>query len=141
MNFTFEPYVGCYYGKPESLFNKKILIVGASHYHYCDKCMRKYVIFDNGKYKKTKNGAHLICFCDPPELEREFTRDVVNDHLNVKSLIGYTKFTNAVLHPEINSSEDERQAFFSSVIFYNYLQEFEGVDSRDQHPEKFCDEK
>ena len=135
MNFTFDPYVGCCYGKSESLFNKKIIVVGASHYYYCcEKCMKQYFLAGN----KTAPYALLSSNCETEE--HLFTKKVVESYIQGKlALSSYTKFINAVLN--FNSSPCDRKDFFSSAIFYNYLQEIEGVNANDKHPEKFCDEK
>lgn len=117
----FKPFVGKKYGKPSSIFDKKLMVVGASHYckHPCVKCGEK----------------SLDDTC------RTFTIDCVKEGYLKGAWDGgswrktYTTFINSIYGK--NSSEKERELFFDSIVFYQFLQEREGTNPNEKHPELF----
>lgn len=105
----FEPWVGKDYGGTNSIFKQKVLILGDSHYcGTCDSCGER--------------SAHLEC--------TGFTIQIVRDYLNPerkpKWKKTYTTFLNSVFGK--STSIDERERFFDSVAFYNFLQVSAGED-------------
>ncbi len=102
-NVFFEPWIGDNYGKENSEFNAKILVLGDSH--YCDSCK------DCGD-KEKKVG----CI--------NFTSRVVMDYLNPDFKATwkrtYSRFINSFYGQSTNY--DERMRFFKSICFYNFLQ-------------------
>lgn len=117
----FEPFVGEKYGKSSSIFDKKLMVVGASHYceHSCVKCGEKWI----------------------DDTCRTFTSDCVREGYLEGAWDGgnwrktYTTFINSFYGRA--SSQRERELFFDSIVFYNFLQEREGVNPNDKHPELF----
>ncbi len=115
----FKMCVGKDYGKGSSVFKKKIMVVGASH--YCgDGCA------DCGNVS-----AHPEC--------AGFTEMVVRDYLD-PTIVGdwkktFTAFINSVYGH--TASEEEKKKFFDSIVFYNYLQRSEGDDANEKHDEYF----
>lgn len=104
-NAFFKPFVGEFYGKMESLFCKRVLILGESHYcgESCVTC---------GQCK-----LHSQCTM--------FTSHVIKGYLNPDSewegwMSTYLKFERALVNHETTS--DERSRIWNSVVFYNYLQ-------------------
>jgi hypothetical protein len=111
-NVFFRPWVGSQYGSDSSVFNKKILIIGDSH--YTDES--EIINWD-------EDGGHS---CD-------FTTGVMNDYLNPK-LEGkwkstFTKFMNSLVLNSIHSERSPSE-LWNSVTFYNYLQIPAGATSR-----------
>ena len=109
-NVFFDPHVGEKYGKEGSLFKKKILVLGDSH--YCDnECTDRKSCGDLEK--------HQDC--------ADFTQEIVKDFLNL-GCTGeryrwkgtYSRFVNSMMGRE--ASQPEREEFFDSVVFYNYMQ-------------------
>lgn len=101
----FEPWVGNNY-KDGGIFNKKILVLGESH--YCGEC--------NGKcgFKNFPDG------CTP-----KFTTTTVLDYLNPKKerdnwMRTYLKFERSLVGYE--TSTEDSKAIWNSIAFYNYLQ-------------------
>lgn len=119
-NIFFDPWVGKDYGKKGSLFNKKIMILGDSH--YCGKC--------------DPCGDRAQCSIGP-----DFTKGVVNYYLgrtkpdSTEKKSGwkktYSSFINSMLGKA--SSNADRNRFFDSVSFYNYLQVSAGDDASSAH--------
>jgi len=119
----FDPWVGTSYG--DGLFDRKVMVVGASH--YCGDGCR-----DCGD-----PAAHPEC--------RGFTQQVVSDYLD-DAYSGdsdwkrtFSTFVNSVFGRD--ASADERELFFDSVVFANYLQCAEGRDSDEKHDGLFEDER
>ena len=117
----FDPWVGTSYG--DGLFDRKVMVVGASH--YCGDGCR-----DCGD-----PAAHPEC--------RGFTQQVVSDYLD-DAYSGdsdwkrtFSTFVNSVFGRD--ASADERESFFDSVVFANYLQRSEGRDAVEKHGEWFND--
>jgi hypothetical protein len=119
----FDPWVGTAYGG--GIFDKKVLVVGASH--YCgDGCS------DCGD-----PDAHPGC--------RGFTRRVVRDYLD-DGYAGdsdwkrtFSAFVDSVFGRE--TSANERDSFFDSIVFTNYLQRAEGRDADEKYGEWFDDSR
>lgn len=109
-NIFFDPWIGENYGTDQAHFNKKILILGNSH--YCDDCI------DCGN-RDLK-----------PECT-EFTKTVVKDYLDPSHVASWKKtfstFINSMFGRSV--SDLERKDFFDSVAFYNYLQVAAGEDA------------
>lgn len=105
----FDPWVGKNYGTERSIFNKKVLILGDSH--YCKCC--------EGCGNRT---LHPDC--------TDFTRKVVIDYLDPAHKADwkstYSTFINSMLNK--STSTEERADFFESVVFYNFLQISAGED-------------
>lgn len=106
----FEPWIGKNYGTNLSIYNKKILILGDSH--YCESCD------DCGNSK-----AHPECV--------NFTQKVVCDYLDPNHKGAWKKTYSTFINCMFNKSTsiEERNDFFSSVAFYNYLQVAAGEDA------------
>jgi hypothetical protein len=107
-NVFFKPWIGEYYDTNKSVFSKKILIVGDSHYGE-----------DNGI-----------------DTYDNFTTEVINDYLDPNHSASwkgtFTKFMNSFVK---NTKHEtcSKNKLWSSVSFYNYLQEFAGNDARLTH--------
>lgn len=105
----FDPWQGSNYSNG-GIFKKKILILGGSHYcETCETC-----------------GDRLI----KPECTG-FTKEVVEDYLNPECKVSceeqnfrwkrtFSRFINSMYRH--STSQEERECFFDSIIFYNYLQ-------------------
>lgn len=99
---VFEPWIGQNYGESTSLFSKKVLILGGSHYG------------ESGE--------------EYPEFTQHIVRDkYLDEECRDEWKSTYTKFLNTVLNNDV--SIEERRDFFESVVFFNYLQEFAGDDA------------
>lgn len=108
MQVKIYPWVGENYRSGGGVFRQRTLILGGSH--YCE-------------------GHESF---DPEEVRPEwqsFTNDVVYSYLdpNVRGRWKgtFTAFINSIFGD--SSDDDQRRAFFDSVIFYNYLQEIAGA--------------
>ncbi len=113
----FDPAVGKNYGTGLSIFRKKILILGASHYCVkpCEDC-----------------GNRELHNCSEVTLDAvdAYLRGTVQtDWKNWKKT--YSTFINSMFGR--STSNEERADFFDSVIFYNYLQTAEPVDPSSIH--------
>jgi len=102
-NVFFEPWIGKFYGTNSSLFNKKILIIGDSH--YCeDNCS------DCGDKKYSPRCSN-------------FTEETINAYLSPTDLAAWTKtFTKFMNSLVIDKVDYDRQTAWNSVCFYNFLQ-------------------
>ncbi len=123
-NVFFLPHIGKDYGGNASIFDKRVCVVGASHYaRGYEDCLR-----GNGR-----------------EVWRMMTRNTVRDYLDsefraeTRWKATYTKFINAFF--DTPTGTDERRRFFDSVVFFNYLQQPEGEDGNESHPELYADER
>ena len=102
----FKPWIGKNYSKKQSVFDKKILILGESHYCKSRKSCPK-------------------CNIEVCPKEKEFTKNVVNSFLDYqdgkgekpKNNVTYVKLTNLIC-PEKSSIRD----FWDSIVFYNFIQ-------------------
>lgn len=105
----FDPWVGDKFGSKLSMFNKKILVLGDSH--YCDSCE------DCGNRE-----LHPDCI--------DFTKQVVRNYLDVNHKAAWKKtfstFVNSMLNK--STSDEDRTIFFESIAFYNFLQVAAGED-------------
>lgn len=106
----FKPWVGSRYGKADSVFDKKILVLGDSH--YCEE------------------GCVPCGIDEKKEQCGNFTTEVIRDYLdyNVKGTWKrtFTKFMNSF----VGGTDYHRDEFWESVSFYNYLQIAAGNNSR-----------
>ncbi|MDC2891026.1 hypothetical protein [Psychrosphaera algicola] len=103
-NVFFRPWVGNRYGKVDSVFSKKILILGDSHY---------------------TDESEVTELLANKQQSSDFTTGVMNDYLsedvkgNWKST--FTKFMNSFVQGT-SHEEFSREELWGSVAFYNYLQ-------------------
>lgn len=99
----FFPWVGKFYEKG-GCFNKRVMILGDSH--YCDRdepCIKECGV--------------IKCKKDP------YTTKVITEFLSGyrdTSTKSFTGFERAVFNKEL--SQEETEYFWNSVIFYNYIQ-------------------
>lgn len=95
----FKPWVGCNY-ETGGVFAKKILVLGESHY----------------SEEQNRNP------------KPNFTIDVIDEYVKDYFGAGYQQtfycFAKAVMGKE-ELSEEERAAFWHSVVFYNYVQQYQ----------------
>lgn len=99
----FTPWVGKYYGKPESIFNKKLMLLGASHYCEDNSCSA----------------------CPKPDGTcADFTQDTVRDFIlgrvEKQWKATYTKFERSLCNRVL--SQEERERTWHSVVFSNFYQ-------------------
>ncbi len=92
-NVTFLPWVGKHYS--EGIEGRKIMVLGESHY------------------------------CEPDDVDPEFTTDVVHWYLSPERkhegwMKTFTCFERAFVGKELTL--EERDAFWNSILFYNYVQ-------------------
>lgn len=110
-NVFFKPWVGSKYGKSDSIFRQKILVLGDSHY-----------IDEADDVAATVNEEP----CD-------FTTDVMLDYLDPNEKgrwkSTFTKFMNSFVL-DSSHSDSNRVDLWNSVAFYNYLQVPAGSRSR-----------
>lgn len=102
-NVFFKPWVGKLYGTSSSCFNKKILVVGDSHYckENCSDC---------GDKKHSDRCSN-------------FTEEAISDYLEQTDSGNWTKtFTKFMNSLVINKSDYDRYTAWNSVSFYNFLQ-------------------
>lgn len=116
----FDPWVGENYGTDKSIFKKKILVLGGSH--YCDDC--------------TTCGDRILhagCTNNTAKWTREYLNAVVRGGwMNT-----YTSFVNSVYG--VATSREQQVQFFSSICFYNYLQVAAGKDPNSAHRYNYKD--
>ena len=109
-NINFKPWVGKNY-QSGGFRGKKILVLGESH--YCVTPLKK-----GGKCYPLCKKHKMNSSCN------DFTEDVMNDILYHYDGEPYMQtflcFERAVLGKELN--QKEREDFWKSVIFYNYIQ-------------------
>lgn len=99
----FQPWKGIDYGTLKSIFPKRVLILGDSH--YCDTC-------------KTCGDKKIHPECT------DFTSKVISDYLNPNHKATWKKTFSTFINSfwNRNTSLIERTKFYDSVAFYNYLQ-------------------
>lgn len=106
------PWVGEKYGESAGVFRQRTLILGGSQYS------------EGYENFHTEEGLSEW---------QSFTNDVVYYYLNPevkgKWKKTYTSFLNSVFGCQTNAEQRER--FFNTVIFYNYLQEIAGATAND----------
>ena len=113
--YRFRPYVGPKYGTEESVLRRRLLVLGASHYG---------VDADNHDGNLTQ--VVISHYLDP-------NRRVNRKNKNYTWKPTHTRFYKAIIGDRCVGID----AVVKSVVFYNYLQTFEGVGPEDKHPEKF----
>ena len=122
----FEPWVGKYYGRNESIFRKKILAVGNSH--YCDqlncptpgRCGISGGTYSKNdkRQKRESDGSMLTC--------RSFTQHTVERYINANGhglgrwATTYTKFGKGLTGGKMSTSGIS--SIWNSIAFYNYAQ-------------------
>jgi hypothetical protein len=108
-NFTeahFKPWIGSNYEKG-GCWGKRVLVLGESHY--------------TKMYTDT-----------PPELTTSYTRHIIQLYAVQKNDIFYAKVRNLILRgltlpTNCYGTEKQRQFFWNSIAFYNYVQEYVGT--------------
>ena len=113
-NIIFKPHVGSAYGHDFSLFKKKTLILGGSHY--------------------IEDEYDLLKQSDRNELSG-FTQEIIGHYLDPECKDAWKKTYSIFINSVYGRDTDlaDRQAFFDSVVFYNYLQEAAGQDAYAAH--------
>ena len=109
-HMNFKPWVGKNY-QSTGYKGKRILVLGESH--YCIKDLEQ-----GGRcfpYCKKEN-MHNDCFSKTQDVMKEF----VYEYNGAKYLQTFLCFERSVLGKEL--SQQEREDFWQSVIFYNYIQ-------------------
>ena len=118
----FEPWVGKDYGSTKSIFQKKVLVLGDSH--YCEKC-------------ETCGNRDLHSGCT------QFTQNTIGVYLNPnehgKWKKTYSTFLNSIFGK--GTSLSERTRFFDSVAFYNFLQVSAGDNATSANAYNYYDPK
>lgn len=112
---VFAPRVGNVYGATGSVFKKRTVILGGSHYG--------------------GNGA-------PLDKLRDFTQEVVEDYLarcGENWCKTYTTFINSVYGR--GATQHEREQFFESVVFYTFLQDTAGAGPYDADKSNYSAEQ
>lgn len=99
----FEPRVGKHYGEKESIFPMRILVLGDSH--YCDGCS-----------ECGDRDTHPEC--------ANMTANVVRDYLDPTCKKTWKKTFSTFINSVFGRSTtiQDREAFFDSVAFFNFLQ-------------------
>ena len=120
-NIFFEPWIGKLYGKENSLFKKKIMVLGASS--YCGTCTD---CGDRQKYPGCTNFLSRVVVAD-------YLGHTKNPDKKKKTSWKktYSSFINSMLGK--SSSKNDRERFFDSVVFYNYLQVSAGDNASSAH--------
>lgn len=114
--YLFQPYVGSEYATEKSVLKRRLLVLGASHY---------------GEDWDNRDGL--------------LTQRVIRDYLDPNCRIDrkkkyftwkptHSKFYKAIIGDRVGVAIPD---LVRSIVFYNYLQAFEGTDPNDKHPEKF----
>ncbi len=118
----FEPWVGKDYGSPSAIFQKKILVLGDSH--YCAEC----------------------AICGDRDLQSgctNMTNNTIAVYLNPKEHKPWKKthstFVNSIFGRR--TSLQERTRFYESVAFYNFLQVSAGATAGSAHGYNYYDPK
>lgn len=118
-NVFFNPVAGKNYATKESLFSKKILVLGDSHYCDCE-CTSRETCGDKL--------LHPDCL--------NFTEEIINMYLNPECngtrfswKRSYSRFINSMYGHSAN--QEERESFFDSIVFYNFLQNAAGKNWND----------
>lgn len=110
-NVFFKPWIGSKYGKPNSIFSHKILVLGDSH--YIDEPV-DLVINDASEPSDFTTGVML---------------DYLEPNLKGRWQSTFTKFMNSFIKNSTHSAR-HRSELWHSVAFYNYLQVPAGSDNR-----------
>ena len=122
----FDPWVGETYGTDKSIFKKKILVLGGSH--YCEECA-------------TCGDRMLHPGCI------SYTRDRIGEYLNPAFKASrkktytwkktHTSFINSMYG--VSTSHEQQRLYFSSICFYNFLQLSAGKDPNSAHRYNYKD--
>jgi hypothetical protein len=103
---SFVPWIGKSYGN-EGLFDqKRILVLGASHYEWCKACSDNHI----------KRGRDLTCRC---------VAELVAPNFSEPPLQHWLKIQYALTGEKANDVKS-RRSFWHSVAYYNYIQEMVG---------------
>ncbi|MCL2066929.1 MAG: hypothetical protein FWG99_05650 [Treponema sp.] len=122
-NVFVTPWVGKLYGKKDSYFNKKIMILGDSQ--YCDGCG-----------DDCSASVENICNSRTEKIERYLNHKKCNG--NFESWFPtYTKFTNLFIGKKCDS--ETINIFWNSILFYNYVQKALKIPREAPSPEMFKD--
>lgn len=121
-NVFFDPWIGKNYGTELSIFRKKILILGNSH--YCEDCE------DCGNRE-----LHPDC--------TDLTRRVIIDYLDPEHKAYWKSTFSTFINSMYNkpTSIKERRNFFESISFYNYLQIAAGEDPYSTEKYDYTDDR
>jgi hypothetical protein len=102
INARFRPWVGQAYGMSSAFGSDRILILGESHYEWCERCRRD----------RAKRSADLTAYC-------------IAERIVLVGLPGqlahWTKIENAFLG--VAAQAEARREFWHAVSYYNFLQE------------------
>lgn len=102
-NLHFLPWIGKYYGKSNSKFGKRrILILGESHYEWCYKCW----------IEKNERQHDMTCWC------------IAECVTGANSITHWKKIENALNGDGIE--QNERSLFWHTVAYCNYIQQIVG---------------
>ena len=102
----FKPWRGCNYGTQQSIFARPTFILGGSAY-------------SDGPETTPEEDAEAT----------QYLRDFYFDDKGGRWKATYTRFINAVYGDDTDKSE--REAYFDSIVFNNYLQEYAGTRPTD----------
>lgn len=97
----FKPWVGNKYGKSDSIFTKKILVLGDSHY--------------------IDEAGDIVVNGEPCDFTTDVMLDYLDPNLKGRWKSTFTKFMNSFVSNSKHSDID-RIELWNSVAFYNYLQ-------------------
>lgn len=106
---SFAPWVGQLYGRGPRFGATRILILGDSHYEWCERCWAD----------RVTRASDLTAYCIAERLVLMGEPD---------QLQHWTKVENAILGAASNL--EARREFWHSVAYYNFLQEIVGFGSR-----------
>lgn len=104
-NIRFVPWIGRKYGRSGLFADKRIMILGESHYEWCELCAK------NG----TPRGKDLTCWC---------VAELVVGKTEYKQQ-HWRKIEYALTGKYLE--QPRRAEFWSSVVYYNYVQEIVGL--------------
>ena len=107
----FVPWIGNFYGNSEFFGQKRILVLGVSHYEWCKAC------------RNAKRGQDLTCRCVAEVLFSEPSQH-------------WLKIQYALTGEKANDAES-RKRFWHSVAYYNYIPEIVGYwdkENQDRSP-------
>ncbi len=112
-NIYFRPWVGDNYQESAGVFGKRILALGESHY---------------------------VDSSNPPEQLPELTIEAIKWQISgEKSYAFFTKITNIFLGKEGTRTPEDKETFWHSVAFANFIQERVGGGPRERPSEEMWD--
>ena len=99
----FLPWVGSNYGKGDFVYNKRLLVLGVSHYEWCELC------WETGK----KRAADLTCRC-------------VAEHAidGSKTIPHWHSIDGALTGRDLDQAD--RYRLWHKIAYYNYVQQMVG---------------